>query len=120
MKKLEFKTAKCEFILVDKNDITDDEYQALLYFKKVYLLSHITEEEAREIVDLKGDRFQDYDHVSCCDRWCNTAIKSLHSLIKSKGVHLYENPNDNQCGTCEYQETESKTFYNPILFIKSK
>jgi len=108
MKLLEFETSKGRFLVSE----SDEHYD----YRFIGLLSRITEEQASEIVDIKGDRFQDYNHVSCCDRWCNTAIESLHSLLKSKGIHLFENPCDNYCGTIEYQEAEQKTFYNPYIF----
>lgn len=78
MKKLEFETSKGRFVVKDLRFIPLD--------CNGIKLSEITEEQAREIVELKEDRFQDYNHISCCDRWCNTAIESLHSLLKSKGI----------------------------------
>lgn len=106
MKELKFKTSKGRFVIKDLNFIP-------LNCNGIKL-SEITEKQASEIVDLKGDRFQDYNHVSCCDRWCNTAKESLHSLLKSKGIHLFENPNDSDYFT--NRSTEQKTFYKPYIF----
>lgn len=116
MKKLAFETSKGRFVVVDGvgEDFAMDLTHMIICDEWFVKLSEITEEEAREIVELKGDRFQDYNHISCCDRWCNTAIDSLHSLLKSKGIHLYKNPAPLLHHT--RLEVEQKTFYNPYVF----
>ena len=145
MKELRIETSKGRFVVIDKNQdwcfgekfnyFGENKHDAFnikdinlcFSFSKCFKLSEITEDQARNIVDLKGDRFQDYNHVSCCDRWCNTAIESLHSLLKSKGVHLFENnykkSTDLNSSFFSIQEdfnkekeAEEKTFYNPYIF----
>lgn len=98
MKKLEFKTSKGSFMLVDSIEIEGIK------------LSEITEEQASEIVDKKigyKNYLESTDVIS--NYSCVTATKSLHSLIKSKGAYLYENPHNTV-------EAEQKTFYNPVIF----
>lgn len=87
MKKLEFETSKGRFLVSE----SDEHYD----YRFIGLLSRITEEQASEIVG---------------------SIKELHSLLKSKGVHLFENPYKD----CEDKDLEwlnnELTFYNPYIF----
>lgn len=130
MKELKFKTSKREFIIYDKVDITQTQ---LIFFNQYGIkLSEITEEQASEIVDefkyhptLIKKVFIDYLNG---DFYIDTAIESLHSLLKSKGIHLFENPIDLEeqldcnCDMCyqkledAFNEAEQKTFYNPYIF----
>lgn len=131
-KRIEITTSKATFLLVDLP--TDDkgfvEQHLIDAYGSVYFkLSEISEEEAKMLVDENNEYgitlFQNYQTTSMAyfDEQLS-AIESLHSLIKSKGMHLYENPYSNTIGLVEFDyhrnRAESKTFYNPILFIKSK
>lgn len=135
MKQIEFKTEKATFLLVDlpTDDICGGQHLVDTYGSLHFNLKEITEEEASEIVGKSNtnNRFKDY--TSDCEWHTNiytlkTAIESLHSLIKSKGVHLYSNPyktefvctRSNNLPNMECFEAEPKTFYNPVIFIKSK
>ena len=110
-------TSKGEFLLVDAIEKPN--------INTGIKLSEITEEQASEIVDkvMNNQHFQNYNFKSYNDRWVKTAIESLHSLLKSKGIHLFENPygkwysdfeNANQ--ELDWQLAEQKTFYNPYIF----
>lgn len=135
MKALEFETSKGRFVLVDNNQ--DDE-SVIDFLKKVdygsYMnrikLSEITEKQASDIVDDPVKFFNPtnpycaedvvyINYTSGTGFW--TAIESLHSLFKSKGIYLFENPyKEKQDKDLEtwYEETwyEQKTFYNPYIF----
>src|SRR5690606_4848510 len=85
---------------------------------------NITEEQASKIVDYFTEyskRYQDYERLECAYL---TAIESLHSLLKSKGIHLYDNPYTNstdlnssffsmQTDFKKEKEAEEKTYRNP-------
>lgn len=81
MKKLEFETSKGKFLLVDA-------------IKKPNIhtgikLSEITEEEASEIVDysILKNMYASYNYGVCTNSYVyKSAIESLHSLLKSKGI----------------------------------
>ena len=136
MKKLEFETIKSRFLLIDSDDapssfnryLRDIEEKLGVQLTTGYKLSEITEEEASGIVDYFTEyskRYQDYERLECAYL---TAIESLHSLLKSKGVHLFKNPQTRRyimamtdkgiVDTTEklYLEAEQKTFYNPYIF----
>lgn len=123
MKKIEFKTGKCEFDLLDgARTYTLGLMKNTGGLKGIYL-AHITEGEASRLVDnLKAGGYENYQKEGYVS--FPSAIESLHSLIKSKGVHLYENPYSNTIGIVEFDyhrnRAEQKTFYNPVIFIKSK
>lgn len=128
MKVLEFETSKCRFKLIDMPEkvsingwsgaIVIDELNQIPQEKyaKGFYLKNITEEQASDIVD---DELYDYvlfrGHLQ---NYCETAIESLHSLLESKGIHLFENPySDAQRYTdTEYFDALDKTFYNPYIF----
>jgi|SRR5690606_6287752 len=99
MKTLEFETSKGRFLLVDNPLLP----QAMSITTKYIKLSEITEEQASEIVDSDDEygviMYQNYQTASMqyFDEQI-TAIESLHSLLKSKGI------------------LEQKTFYNPYIF----
>lgn len=131
MKQLEFKTAKCEFVLVDNDSLNIVSGQALVDEYGDYItLKNITEEEASILVDSCIDFFDGengYLNYQYKNGMFSSAIDSLHSLIKSKGVHLYENPqtkivddNYSKSNRILWEKAEANTFYNPIIFIKSK
>ena len=115
MKKLEFETSKGRFVLVDNNQYNE---AVIDFLKKVnygsYMnrikLSEITEEQASEIV---GFQYMDYMSKP-------TAIESLKSLLKSKGIHLFVNPykqsNKEYFNKIHFEQSEEKTFYNPYIF----
>lgn len=144
MKKLEFETSKGRFLVVDMViDIwtSEDEKSSTLHLEgEVYQvmscikLAEITEEQASDIVDkvMNEQHFQNYNFKSYNDRWVKTAIESLHSLLKSKGLHLFKNPLQSSKPTADlafydnvkdakliynkWKESEQKTFYNPYIF----
>lgn len=96
MKQIKITTSKGEFILldVDYNAMTFIRIldtataclgsEELFDYKKSFKLSEITELEASEIVDSNiTGRFLSYD--SLYENYRNS-VKSLHSLLKSKGI----------------------------------
>ena len=122
MKELKFKTSKGEFLVIDKEDV---EVAFSLVIKNIrerfnlkqvvgYALKDITEKQASEITD------EIHGNVSF--------ITTLNILLKSKGIHLFENPIDLDerlecnCDICygrlesDHEESEQKTFYNPYIF----
>lgn len=115
MKKLEFETSKGKFVLVDG------------YVENGIDLKQITEERAGEIVDsmqsgtvlgklvtdLYNHTIEIYKHEGRDIKFIS-AVKCLHSLLKSKGVHLFKNP-----APILHQDRlrqEQNTFYNPFIF----
>lgn len=124
MKVLEFETSKGKFRVVDEKDymvfhlmITENGFDCIE-------LKAITEEQAREIVD-KNIGYKNYlkSNDLIINFSCVTAINSLNSLLKSKGIHLFENPLGSHetalkrhLLTGTWQEQEQKTFYNPYIF----
>lgn len=143
MKKLEFSTSKGEWLLVDDDEhglITDKEQANRLInawgtdnverdldrLELICKLSDITEEQASDVVDSEYVDFidkylyRDYKSKNAKEVFNDnlSAIESLHSLIKSKGVNLFENP-WRDCGDDDVVNFENKqTFYNPYLFKK--
>lgn len=139
MKKLEFETSKGRFLVVgEKINLDTWDYKYPLVF--ISKLSEIPEEEASEIVDEPfglgvGDNnilvFKDYEDE---DNAYLSSIDSLHSLLKSKGIHLFKNPlKDSELSFIgnvsgidmllakqkhdrRIKEAEEKTFYNPYIF----
>lgn len=108
-----------------------------IYF--ISSLKEITEEQASEIVDYKVEEteFQGgglyntiYNYEKGDFELGNSQIESLYSLLKSKGIHLFENPENlphslEYCSSRwtyygyevrKYREAETKTFYNPCIF----
>lgn len=140
MKVLEFKTSKGEFVMVDLPiDVRsikysekgiwikyedDKEWNPFLDIERgVFLintLKQITEEQASEIVFRIGNHSN--EHL------IPTAKELLHLLLKSKGIHLFENPykayNDILLSEVDNKKIndfkkwilEQKTFYNPYIF----
>lgn len=133
MKKLEFETSKGMFVVTDVPDILNGDVYYGGSKNKGIKLSEITEEQASVIVDSNDEygvvMYQNYQTTSMqyYDEQI-TAIEYLHSLLKSKGVHLFENPIDLEerlecnCDICygrlesDHEEAEEKTFYNPYVF----
>lgn len=127
MKKLEFETSKGRFVLMDMSDKESILYASSCLTKfenwEGIKMSNIDEEEASYIVD-KNIGYKNYlesnDLISNFS--CVTALKSLKSLIKSKGVYLYEKPYlpeeliNNQEAFMADLKAEQKTFYNPYIF----
>jgi len=121
MKELKFKTSKGKFLIKEYDTFNDLVKDANFYKQKICKLSEITEEQANAIVDkvMNNQHFQNYDFKEITDRWTKSAIDSLRSLLKSKGVHLFENPYNigtSKADYNKYKEAESKTFYNPYIF----
>ena len=128
MKTLEFETSKGKFKIIDMPDeirvngwngsiVIDKENQiSREKYEKGFYLRNATEEQANAIVDkvMNNQHFQNYDFKEITDRWTKSAIESLHSLLKSKGIHLFRNPNNSDYFT--NRSTEEKTFYNPFIF----
>lgn len=127
MKKLEFETSKGAFFMVDAIERKN--------LHNGIFLKQITEEQASDIVDESFNAYHEHSFVYYGNEvvggcYIVTAIESLHSLLKSKGIHLFENPvpqpefiidNFGNGGICEswvkeFQEQEEKTFYNPVIF----
>lgn len=132
MKKLELETSQGKFVVEEASD------------KNIgrVLLKHITEQQASEIVPsthhfTPGENiehwnlFEDYEYNRLS--WSFTSIESLHSLIKSKGYYLFENPNPKPSEYMFYKRksdgvswgdsllqlhncSDQKTFYNPVIF----
>ena len=136
MKELKFETSKGEFVLVDIPEklFLIGQYYVDTYGPEHFNLKEITEEQASSIVNSDNEygttMYQNYQTTSMqyFDEQI-TAIESLHSLLKSKGVHLFENPIDLEeslecnCDICygrlesDYEEAEEKTFKNPHIFV---
>ena len=132
MKKLEFETSKGEFMLVGISKSIEEAYEdGYIFYKLIGKLSDITEEQASEMVDIwfesdEGKVF--YTNYLVNGHAFESATESLQSLIKSKGVHLFENPYKNmlsiqslegsQIHSKNVEEAEEKTIYNPYLFKK--
>lgn len=130
MKKLEFETNKSRFVIVDNKDFPKSLDDYSFYIEEKLLiggikLSEITEEQASDIVDEPVKFFnptnpycvEDVVYIDYTSRegfW--TAIESLHSLLESKGVHLFKNPYISKINPLEYKEAKEKTFYNPYIF----
>ncbi len=115
MKKLEFTTGKGRFVVVDVKDI---DYDVLGIngeeLDKIDYLDELSEEQALEIVDsIEYDENYKlfYDYLR--NEWVTSAIKSLHSLIKSKGWYL---SNPAPLLSHHRLEAESRTLHNPVIF----
>lgn len=113
MKKFEFETSKGRFLVSE----SDEHYD----YRFIGLLSRITEEQASEIVQI-DEHFhgKDYykNYINNNKNFLNP-IESLHSLLKSKGIHLFENPYEGILRfefPTPYKKSEQKTFYNPYIF----
>lgn len=130
MKKFEFETSKGKFLLVDEKDYPVFHVMIETNGFNFYSLKQITERQASEIVDsgdcdLSGDRylhgFRNYE-IEDEEVFSEiSAIESLHSLLISKGIHLFENPydlawKDGCISAYPYSQHEGKTFYNPYIF----
>lgn len=91
MKQIKITTSKGEFLVVDGNDYRYPHYMFTKFGLRYAVISEITEEQASEIVDEDNDYgvriFQNYQTTSMqyFDEQI-TAIESLHSLLKSKGI----------------------------------
>lgn len=119
MKKLEFETSKGRFVIVDGvgEDFAMDLTHMIICDEWFVKLSEITEEQASEIVDysILKNMYASYNYGFCTNSYVyKTAIESLHSLLKSKGIYLYKNPAPLLHHT--RLEAEQKTFYNPYIF----
>lgn len=137
MKQLEFETSKGRFRVVDEKDYMVFHLMIAKNGFDCISLQEITEEKAREIVDeflFNANDGSDYgdekvykDYVTD-EIYLTNPIESLHSLLKSKGIHLFKNPHPRRyimamtdkgiVDTTEklYLEAEQKTFYNPYIF----
>lgn len=137
MKKLEFKTSKGKFILLDVDTDgliklpTDIEYQELGRVKDM------TEEQFAEVVEMQRI-FNSTNHYCIDDivyknyidyEWMHSPREYFQSLIISIGWYLFENPikkyrhqYEQMIAKWQYEidckEAESKTLYNPILLKK--
>lgn len=98
MKTHEITTSKCEFVVVERKDDLPiltfiSNMHDLGLRKYICKLSQSTEEDAKLIVDEDNDYgvtlYQNYATTSM--RYFDeqiTAIESLHSLLKSKGIEI--------------------------------
>lgn len=89
MKEIKFKTSKGEFLVVDgKINLDTWDYKYPLVF--ISKLSEITEEGASKIVDELWNGYKNYNSDGMVGNYNrlvkNTAIESLRSLLKSKGI----------------------------------
>lgn len=134
MKELRFESncSKWGLICQDSFDGCVETYCGVNGYKVIASLKDITEERASEVVDsnIKQGLIKCYfDYIK--GYYSNslfTAIESLHSLFKSKGIHLFDNPDGISYRTCSFDsgidyrsflswnDAEEKTFYNSILF----
>lgn len=154
MKKLEFETSKGRFVVldVDYNSMTFVRIldtataclgsEELFDYKKSFKLSEITEEQVSEILEefhknnfgtIKNPDYGFYDYNKN-NFHLSSSIESLHSLFKSKDIHLFRNPlKDSELSFIgnvsgidmllakqkhdrRIKEAEEKTFYNPYIF----
>lgn len=119
-------------MIVDKNSLDKVAGQAFVDMYGDYTpLNEITEEQAGQIVDsIEYDEnirlFSDY----LSNEWITSAIKSLHSLIKSKGwftsnpvsldrEKMYRDLGDTFTADGilkSWQQAESRTLHNPVIF----
>lgn len=117
MKKLEFETSKGSFLLNEEG--------------KGISLKEITEKKASEIVDEflfnanDGSDYVDqevYKNYITDEIYLTNPKESLHSLLESRGIYLYEKPYlpeeliNNQEAFIADLKAEQKTFYNPYIF----
>lgn len=129
MKELRFTTSKGEFLACDAINGANTHTGISL--------KDITEEQASKVVDeflFNANDGSDYgdekvykDYVTD-EIYLTNPIESLYSLLKSKGIHLYENPIDSPECIDGYPDayldaiqedihlSEEKTFYNPYIF----
>lgn len=130
MKKLNFKTSKGKFVVVDIEsdkdiyDIQSNFGYLLKDFCDWIYLKDITEKQASEIVEEyfstttnEIDVYFDYRD----DTQTDCPIDSLHSIIEFLGYHLFENPNKDpglmpSTELDVYRKAQAKTFFNPIIF----
>lgn len=134
MKKEIIKTSRGRFLLIDSRDapssfnryLRDIEDKFGVQLTTGYKVSEITEEEASGIVD-EPVKFFNPTNPYCVEDvvyinynsgkgfW--TAIESLHSLLESKGIHLFRNPYlDFETLNIDAIEAEENTFKNPYIF----
>lgn len=137
MKILELKLKK-DVIIIDTNApieaIEIDDYEFLCKG------SELTEEIASELVEehyMNGIRsyeiYNDYRYND--SRWLDNALDSFISAVESKGFYWLENPIEKpfklhylgeqmvakyqyERDLRQWQETEEKTFKNPLIFVK--
>lgn len=136
MKKLEFKTSKGDFILIDiigeesamylTSLLLDDESQIEVLGK----VKNMTEEQFAEVVHYSEEFLGYIDYGGHTDyATVETSKESFESLVKSLGWYLWENPegvsyskmNDSEMdyrSFLSWHEAKSKTFFNPILLKK--
>lgn len=160
MKKIEFETSKGKFVVFDEKEFTvfnqctvDDKwivYGEIYDYNSHSFIKDITEEQASDIIEerelsswhKKREFLKYYDYTSRNEfgiSFLKSAIDSLHSLIKSEGYYLFENPFGNPPHNygllnlyptgnvlmdasfdiaIRYRDADQKTFYNPCIFKK--
>lgn len=145
MKKLEFKTSKGDFLLIDMvgeesamyltSLILDDDTSIEVLGKFKYM----TEEQFDKVLDrsFQTGLFAHYVTNIPVNTYCyNSGLESFESLIKSLGCNLFENPelrfspydprsktgrhewHEKDVVELKWKQAESKTFYKPILLKK--
>lgn len=146
MKKIEFKTSKGSFVLVDLSEVEAANYLTNVNANSIIgNIKGMTEERFAEVVDTAaflankvfyknyGD-FKAIDFRDIVENSFSSPRKSFESLVRSLGWYLLENPLDSTKYLFEegkdqnkffvrlpkrkWQEAESKTFYSPILLKK--
>lgn len=134
MKKIEFKTSKGEFVLVDLSEIQTAKYLLNVHSRSIIgNVKGMTEEQFSGIVDSELDSHLEQmyrDYVNIYDGWEDEftyffARHSFQSLINSLGFYLFTNPirqaerkgallDDGRFERmCKYED--EITFFNPIL-----
>lgn len=123
MKELKFETSKGEFLVVDDvNDIGKNIPYDLV--TKIGYIKNLTEEQASEVVESFTQEINNYtchfNYVLNTHDITINSIESLHSLLESKGINLFENPykqvNKEYFNKIHFEQSEQKTFYNPYIF----
>lgn len=126
MKRIDFKTSKGEFLLVDMHGI---DYTIIgingIEVENLFYLKEATDQESISVVDSLGDGlYSNYFYKDPTTKPLKDPKVSLHSLVSSlAGVHLYENPYDDvglvpSAAQLVYREAEQNTFYEPVIFKK--
>lgn len=136
MKILKFTTSKGGFALIDGKEQIDQTLKALLdEYTPVAKVSEMSEDQFGEVVEssIHTGLFAHYVKEIPVNTYCyKSCLESFESLVRSLGWYLWHNPcqhPDNieiQPASLgwyyekerKYNESESKTLYNPILLKK--
>lgn len=134
----EFINRECKYLKVGNEEIKLNA-STLDKFEFLCKGSELTEEIASELAEehyMSGVRsyeiYNDYRYNDA--RWLDNALESFISAVESKGFYWLENPIEKPINRDEYyksekvdsfeillkewQESEEKTFKNPLIFVK--